>query len=330
MGSGNSADEQTREGLGRTSTETRSSQLTDRILNLLASVRGEPLAYELGQSQQQRPDSMEPETPRHHEAVPKLGRAWSPGCPSPVPEPGQAPNCSCQEPRVPAEQLPAEDPIGGSTSLESLAGRRLSGARESYHTAQTLLTSSRSQVAACSCDSSISHSSIRMANPSSLSSMMTQPEHTLWDGAASSDLEDLLDAGMSSKEDRWLDEHDSASWKEVCVPACSMKSPVQVEISIQRARMGFKQQQQQQHVCVRLYVTEVLEGVRYVAPQSSPEPIQEGGSPGDHPLDLEWLRHVHVEQARHYLMDVAGTSLFLNDAMGFSACHVAGMLINRH
>ena len=320
MGSGMSADRQASKGLGSTSMEMRSIQLTERIQNVLASVRREPLAYKSGQSHQQLPDSMEPETPRHREVLPKLGRTWSPGCPSPVPEPGRAPSRSCQDPRVPAEQLSAEDPVGGSAFLEtwheptgqlhsgSVSGRRLSGALESYRTAKTLLTSSsssRSQRAAC-CDSSITDSSIRMADPSSLSSNRTEAERTLWDDAASSDLEDLSDARNSSDEDSRLDSFDSASSeKDFCVPACHECGPVQLQISIQQAPKGF-QQQQQRHVCVRLYVTEVLEGVRYVAPWCSPEPVQEGGSPGDHPLDLEWLRHVHVEQARHYLMDVAG------------------------
>ena len=315
LGSGDKG--QTSNGPGSTSTESRTSQLTDRIQDLLASVRREPLAHGLHQNQQ-HPDGMEPETPRPCEAVRRPGRTLSPGCPSPVPKPGRAPSHSCPNPSVPAGQLSVEDSHAASTPPESwhdptgqlhggsLSGSRLSGAYESYVTARTVLKSSSScsKATATSNDPSISDSSIRSANTSSLCSEMTEAQHEVWDGVTLSDMEDLPDV-----EDGRLYECGLAPGKHSYVPGHIERGPVQIQISVQQAQMGSEQRQNQQHVYVRLYVTEVLEGVRYVAPGCMPEPVLEGGSPGDHPLDLEWLRNVHVEQARHYLMDVAGASL---------------------
>ena len=140
------------------------------------------------------------------------------------------------------------------------------------------------------------------------SSIMTDAEREIWEGAADSDLEDLSDMESSADEDGIQQSHVSASKDDTWAPASVERAPVQVQLSIQHRQAGSGPQRP--HVCVRLYVTESLRGVRYVAPDGSAEPVQEGGCPGDYPLDLEWLRQVHVEQARRYLMDVAGASLY--------------------
>ena len=324
---------QTSNGVGSTSTESRTSQLTDRIQNVLASVRREPLARGFDQSQQ-HPDGMEPETPRLCEALRRPGRTLSPDCPSPVPELGRAACPSCPNPDVPARQLSEGGPSGASTPLESwhdptgqlrsgsLSRSGLSKAFESYGTARTALTSSssRDKTRARSNEMSVRDFSIRVADTSSLCSTMTEAEHAVWDGAAPSDVEDLSDVENTAIEDARRNECDSASEKDLCVPACLERGPVQIQISVQHAQVGTAQHQRRQHVSVRLYVTEVLDGVGYVAPGCGPEPVLEGGSPGDHPLDLEWLRHVHVERARHYLMDVAGAALLHPQPMSWLPC----------
>ena len=320
-GGGSGNNRQASRGPDSASTESRTSQLTERIQDLLASLIREPLAHEVDQCQQPSPDSIEPETPRLREAAPKGGRTRSPGCPSPVPEPGQARSPSCSDSSVPAHQLSAGDLASGSNPTESwhdpagqlpsgkLSGRRSSGAQKSYFTAEATLTSStssRSQTAACRSDASTRDPDISSKDVGSLSSVMTEAEREIWEGAADSDLEDLSDTEGSADEDGIQHEYVSAPEEHMRTPT-SEQRPVQVQLSIQHGQPGTEPRWP--HVCVRLYVTECLGGVRYVAPDGSAEPVQEGGCPGDYPLDLEWLRQVHVEQARRYLMDVAGASL---------------------
>ena len=320
-GNGNVNDRRARTELVSTSTEIRTSRLTHQIKDLLASVRMEPLAHKADRRQQtqMRPDAEQPETPRLNEAVRELGRTWSPGCPSPSPEQAQTPSPGCYAAALrdcshcPDPNSRSKSPESCHDSAEQLhdsgrAANSLGSASESYKTAKSVLTSGSSHSRTDTLSSGLHISVPGLTNTMPIS-RMTEAEQALWDGAAPSDMEDLSDGGSRAIEDGELDSCGSSSAKDICVPASLERGPVQVQLSIHSAPMGRHQQQQQQSIYVRLYVTEVLQGVGYVAACCSPEPVQDGGSPGDHPLDLEWLRHVHVEQARHYLMDVAGVLL---------------------
>ena len=357
-----SSDSQTIGAAGTLSTESRTSLLTGKIKDLLASVRREPAAHgvELRAQPRLRPDSVEPETPRLSEALPRPGRTPSPDCPSPLPKLGKMPSPDCQraDRGAPAGQLsgkPAEI-SGGSTSSESWheptgelhngsysAGKsivsnetcktamaRPSSTSNSRGSRDPSSTSSDSSVKSADksglnsevtpqnketnkSSSSISRgpldtssdSSISNADPSGTNSQITAAEQASRNSTMLSELKDLSDPeGASGEDDSWF-VLDSSEESGSFVPAGTEQRPVQLQISIQQAPLGAPQQQ---HVCVRLYVTESLQGVRYVAPSCDPEVMQECGSLGDHPLSLEWLRHVHVEEARRYLMDVAGTS----------------------
>lgn len=371
------SDSQTIAAAGTLSTESRTSLLTSKIKDLLASVRREPAAHGVESRAQPRlrPDSVEPETPRLSEALLRPGRTLSPGCPglvpklgrtpapdfpSPLPKLGRMPSPDCHraDHGGPAGQLSGEsaEVNGGSPSSESWhepADELYNGSHSAgksivpnkpYKTAMTRPSGISNSRGSRDPSSNSNDSSVKSADPSSLNSevtpqnkethkssssmsrdpldmssdfsidnvdpsstnsQITEAEQALMDSTMLSELKDLSDSeGYSEEDDSWFT-FDSIEEAGYSVPACTEQRPVQLQISIQQAPMGTPQQR---HVCVRLYVTESLQGVRYVAPSCNPEVMQECGSLGDHPLSLEWLRHVHVEEARRYLMDVAGTS----------------------
>ena len=341
-----SSDSQTIGAAGTLSTESRTSLLTGKIKDLLASVRREPAAHGVESRAQPRlrPDSVEPETPRLSEALPTPGRMLSPDCQradhgAPAGHLlGESAEVNGVSPsselwREPAGELHSGSHTAGKSSTSSepykTATPRPSNTSNSRGSRDPLSNSSDSSVKSADpsrlnsevtpqnketnkSSGSISRDpldtssdpGISNADPSSTNSQISEAEQASRISTMLSELEDLSDSEGFSEEDDSCFMSDSSEESGCFVPARTEQRPVQLQFSIQQAPMGAPPQQ---HVCVRLYVTESLQGVRYVAPSCDLEVMQECGSLGDHPLSLEWLRHVHVEEARRYLMDVAGT-----------------------
>jgi hypothetical protein len=281
-----------------------------------------------------QPDSLEPETPRGVEAAPARGRPASPEsqnfaqgaapaqpgamlssesetapvqdrtasrrCPSPAlcPPPTQPVAC----PSGPSEGTTTTSETWHEASEVLLRSRHFAGtSRESFKEAPTASGSNGIK------PSSPSSASGVLSTCSTLHSKGCGPdasgEVTLADETPS-EAESLSDMELSDDKDivstccSAQQQHPSHS-----VPALAEQGPVQLHLVVQSAPAGSPPEH---HVRVRLFVTESHQGVRYVAPSCSPVILQEEGHAESRSLSLDWLRHVHVEEARQYLMDVAG------------------------
>ena len=317
-------------------TETQTPQLTGRIESILATVRDEYLIRRVNKRVLPRlhTESMEPETPRGVEAAPARGRPASPGSPSSAQ--GAAPAQSGAALSSPSETAPVQDRIASRCCLSPalcpppaqpvtchgglcegitttsgtwheasevpLGSSHSAGtSRESFQTAPTASGSNGSKPSSPSSASGVLSTCSTL---DSLGSGPAAPYKAVLADEMPSVAESLSDMELSDDKDI-LSTCCAAQQQQPShsVPACAEQGPVQLYLGVQSGPAGSPPEQ---HVSVRLYVTESHQGVRYVAPSCSPEILQEEGHAESRSLSLEWLRHVHVEEARQYLMDVAG------------------------
>ena len=285
--------------------ETQTMQLTGRIdESILATVRDEHLVHRVGRCGLPRlhPESIEPETPRGVEAAPARGRPASPGSPSPAlcPPPAQPVGCRSR----PSKGVTTTSETWHEASEVPLGSSHSAGmSREPFKTAPIASGSNGSKPSSPSIASGV------LSTCSTLDSQGSGPD-ALYEAMLAietpSEAETLSD--MKSSDDKDILSTCCATQQQPSqsVPVCAEQGPVQLYLGVQSAPAGSPPEQ---HVCVRLFVTESHQGVRYVAPSCSSEVLQEEGHAESRSLSLEWLRHVHVEEARQYLMDVAGVFL---------------------
>ena len=308
---------------------SQTTQLTCKIQGLLAAVRREPFAHGLdGRINLRLHHELAPHTPRGAEALPKL-----PSLPSTLsasPQPSAAPSSRTLVPDscVPASlsnspgpsTSPAQDVSSGHAGRSAVS---LSSTTPKAHVAAA------QPLAACTPDSARPDCSVPAMQPnigcsfpSSDSDLDMATGHGHCDcqqsapGCASSDTktasspEDMTDA---AEQELSLDEIEYArflravrDWGESThAPAAAMRRLVQLQLSIQTDAATCRQQQ---HVRVQFLLTENDGLIKYQAACCGPDSPQEKHPLEQQPLSLEWLRSVHIEKARQYLMDVAGTA----------------------
>ena len=340
-GSGDSPD-----SLGSLGSQT--TQLTRKIQGLLAAVRREPLAHGLdGRTNLRLHHELAPDTPGGAETLPKL-----PSLPSTLsssPEPSTAPSpCTV----VPDSCVPdsLSNSPGQSTSLaqdaiSAHAGRSvvsLSSTTPKPHAAAAQpLFDCIPDSARPGCSTPAVRPLIGCSVPSSSSGLDKTTEHEQLNsqqsapGCASDDTEtaspsdDMWDA---AEKELSLDEVEYARFLRAVrdwgvsthAPAAATQRPVQLRLSI---HTDFAACLEQQSVWVQLLVTENDGLMKYQAACCGPHSPQEEQSLAQHPLSLEWLRNVHIEKARQYLMDVAGTASKPCTCRG--ACMPGCMLVHR-
>ena len=277
--------------------ETQTTQLTGRIdESILATVRDEHLVHRIDKCGLPRlhPESIEPKTPRGVEAAPARGTPASPGSPSPAPaQPVKFHSRPSKGITTTSETWheASEVPLGSSHS----AGM----SREPFKTAPIASGSNGSKPSSPSIASGVlSTCSTLDSGPDALyeavRAIETHSEAETLSDMKPSDDKDILSTCCATQQQQQPSQS---------VPACADQGPVQLYLGVQSAPA---RSPPEQHVRVRLFVTESHQGVRYVAPTCSPEILQEKAHAESRSLSLEWLRHVHVEEARQYLMDVAG------------------------
>ena len=225
------SDSQSIGAAGTLSTESRTSLLTSKIKDLLASVRREPAAHGVGSRAQPRlrPDSVEPQTPRLSEALPRPGRTLSPGCPGLVPKLGRAPDPDCPSPLPKLGRTPSPDSQhddhgapagrlsgkstevnGGSTFLESwhepagelhsrsyFAGKSTIS-KETCKTATTRPSSTSNSRGSRDPSSKSIDFSVKRVDPSSLNSEVI-PQYKEIDQSSSSISREPLDMSSDSR-----------------------------------------------------------------------------------------------------------------------------------
>ena len=328
-----------------TSLGSQTTQLTSKIQGLLAAVRREPLAHGLEGRTNLR---------LHHElaskgadALPKLPSLHSRL--SSNPEPSTAPS-SCT--LVPDSCVP--DSLSNSLGPSTSPAQDASSAHAGRSTVSLRSTTPKAHAAAaqplvaCTPDSARPDCSISAAQPllsCSVPSSSSDPDmaiaheqlgsHDSAPGCASSDTETALsldDMWDAAEKELSLDEVEYARFLRAVrdwgvsthAPAAATQRPVQLRLSIHTHSAACLEQQ---IVRVQLLVTENDGLMKYQAACCGPHSPQEEQSFAQHPLSLEWLRNVHIEKARQYLMNVAGTASKSCTCRG--ACMPRCMLVHR-
>ena len=317
--------------------DSQTTQLTRKIRGLLATMRKEPLAHGLdGRTNLRLHHELAPKTPRAAEAPPKL-----PGLPSTLsssPEPSTA-LASCTpvlDGGVPGSLSHSLSPITSSVPDADSAHYGCTTVSLSSSTPKAHATAAQ-PLTGCTPDSARPECSVRSS--SSDPDMATGHEHRdsqqSAPGYASGDAETISpcdNASDAAEAELSLDEVEYARFLQAVLdwgesthtPAAATRRPVQLWLSIHTDTAACPQQQLVQ---VQLCVTENDRFVKYQAACCGPDDPQEKQPLQQHPLSLEWLREVHIEKARQYLMDVTGTASDPCTCKG--ACIPKRMLANR-
>ena len=315
---------------------SQTTQLTRKIQGLLAAVRREPLAHGLdGRTNSRLHHELAPDTPRGAEALPKL-----PSLPSGLsssPKPSAAPSSCTLVPDSCASDSQSNGP-GQSTSPAQDASSAHAGCSamslssttcKAHAAAAQPLVDCTPDSARPDCDISAAQPLISCSVPSSspdldmaigheqLDSQQSAPDCAVGGAETESSSDDMSDA---AEEQLSLDDIEYArflravhGWgKSTHTPAAASQRPVQLRLSIHPDAAACLQQQQR--VRVQLLVTENDGLMKYQAACCGPDDPQEEQPAEQHSLSLEWLRYVHIEKARQYLMDVAGTTFALTKA----------------
>ena len=308
---------------------SQTTQLTRKIQGLLAAVRREPLAHGLdGRTGLRQHHELAPHTPQGFEALPKL-----PSLPSTLsssPERSKVPALctllpdSCVPDSLSYSSGPSTSPAQDASlahagrsavSLSSTTPKAPAAAEQPF--SGRIPDSTRPD---CSMPAVQPLISCSVPSASSDLDMATEHEHcecqqsapgcTSREAETDSSSDDMSDA---AEEELSLDDIEYANflravrdWGESAhAPAAAMQRPVQLQCSIHTDTAACPQQQR---VRVQLLVTDKDGFMKYQAACCGPDSPQEQQPVEQHPLSLEWLRNVHIEKARQYLMDVAGTA----------------------
>ena len=308
---------------------SQTTQLTRKIQGLLAAVRREPLAHGLnGRTNLRLHHELAPDTPGGAEALPKLPSL--PSTPSSSPEPSTAPtSCTLVPDGCVLDSLsnspgPSTSPAQDANSAHAgCSAVSLSSTPPKAHAAAA------QPLIGCTPDSDRPGHGVPAVQPlmscsipSSSSDLDMATGHVHWEeqqtapGGASGDAEGASsgdDMSDAADEELSVDENEYArflravhDWGESThAPAAATQRSVQIQLSIHTATVAYPQQQ-----CVRvqLLVIENNGFMKYQAACCGPDSPQEEQPLEQRPLSLEWLREVHIEKARQYLMDVAGTA----------------------
>ena len=312
-----------------TSLCSQTTQLTRKIQGLLAAVRREPLAHGLeGRTNLRLHLELAPNTSRGADALPKLPSLHSRL--SSNPEPSTAPS-SCT--LVPDSCVP--DSLSNSLGPSTSPAQDASSAHAGRSTVSLSSTTPQAHAAAaqplvaCTPDSARPDCSMPVVQPlvscsvpssDSDLDMVTGHEHCDCQqsapGCASSYTKTALssdDTSDAAEQELSLDELEYArflraarDWGESThAPAAATRRLVQLQLSIHTNALACSQQQRVQ---VQLHVTENNGFMKYQAACCGLDSPQDEPPLEQHSLSLEWLRNVHIEKARQYLMDVAGTA----------------------
>ena len=306
------------------SLRSQATQLTCKIQDLLATVRREPLAHGLvGRTSLRLHHELAPETPRGAEALPKLPSLLSTLSASPELSTAPASCALVQDSCVPGSlsDSPAHSTSPAHDADSAHAGCSAASVRSTTPMAHAAAAHS---LIDCTIDKAWPDCSISAVQPivSSRSDLDTVTGHESWEeqqtalGGASSDEETALpgdDMSDPAEQELSIDDLEYArflravlAWGESThAPTAAMRQPVQLQLSVHTDTAAC---QQQQRVRVLLLVTEDNGFMKYQAACCGPDSTQEDQPLEQHPLSLEWLRDVHIEKARQYLMDVAGTA----------------------